>query len=405
MKKHLLLILLLFAAVTTQAQIITKEDSLHAGLTAPSSNTVVSGYGEIVYTKNTKLGTATANVPRIITFIGHKFSKNIYFFSEIELENATIGGGRGGELGLEQAFLKFNLSPEYYLTAGLFIPRIGLINENHLPNTYYGNQRPMLETLVIPSTWREIGVGFYASPRSMPGLNLSACLINGLDAQGFSASQGIGGGKAMGNNATARNLALNGAILYYRNNWRLQASGYYGGSVGYSNHIADSLKLQTGTFGTPVSLIEANASYNNKGISFKAIACKVQITKASQINAAFANNTPSGMNGAYAELGYDILYGLSKGNSTKQLIVFCRYENINMAASVPENGIKDNQYNRQYLIAGLNYFPIRSVVIKADCQIMKTGTPNPALITNPFPAAQPYYTNNTFINLGVAYSF
>jgi len=406
MKTKLLSALLLLLGTLCQAQIITKEDSLNAGLTSPRSNTVISGYGEALYRRDLRLQTATANLPRIITFIGHKFNKNITFFSETELENTKVDGTpSGGEISLEQAFLKLSVSREYYFTAGLFIPRIGLINENHLPNTFNGNQRPMVETLLIPATWREIGVGFYAAPNRIPGLNLNIAVVNGLDAGGFSSSRGIGGGRAEGRFATARNIAITGAALYYYNNWRFQASAYYGGSVGYSNHIADSLKLQTGAFGTPVTLVEANAVYHNNGFTFKALATAIFIKDASSINRAFANNTPSAMNGGYVEVAYDILHGLSKGTSERQLTLFGRYERIKMAASVPENGILDEQYNQQYVFAGLAYYPIRSVALKADVQIVSTGTPNTSLILNPYPAAQPYYAKRSYLNVGLAYSF
>jgi hypothetical protein len=72
---------------------------------------------------------------------------------------------------MEQAFLKFDLTPDIYLNAGLFIPRIGIINENHLPVTYNGNDRPVVETMVIPATWREIGVSINGTVPALPGLN------------------------------------------------------------------------------------------------------------------------------------------------------------------------------------------------------------------------------------------
>jgi len=55
----------------------------------------------------------------------------------------------------------FDLNKNNYIIAGLYIPRIGIINENHLPTTYNGNQRHFVEKYIIPSTWREIGVGLY----------------------------------------------------------------------------------------------------------------------------------------------------------------------------------------------------------------------------------------------------
>ena len=58
---------------------------------------------------------------------------------------------------MEQAFLKFNLNPKQYIVAGFFIPRIGMLNENHLPVNFNGTERPIVEQLVLPATWREFG--------------------------------------------------------------------------------------------------------------------------------------------------------------------------------------------------------------------------------------------------------
>lgn len=48
------------------------------------------------------------------------------------------GGVPGGEIALEQAFLRFKFNSKQYLVAGLFTSRIGLLNENHLPVNFNG---------------------------------------------------------------------------------------------------------------------------------------------------------------------------------------------------------------------------------------------------------------------------
>jgi hypothetical protein len=50
--------------------------------------------------------------------------------------------------------------------------------------------------------------------------------------------------------------------------------------------------LNTGFFGTPVFLNEANLQYRQNGWTFKALGVIVNIPDADKINAAFANNTP-----------------------------------------------------------------------------------------------------------------
>ena len=43
--------------------------------------------------------------------------------------------------------------------------------------------------------------------------------------------------------------------------------------------------------------------------------------------------------------------------------------------------------------------------MKFDYALRTTGAPNPALSLNPYPQAQPYFTENGFINIGLGYSF
>lgn len=401
-----LLLVVIFSFVgASKAQILTHEDSLSAGLEIRgTSATAISGYGEIAYKNNLYNNTALAQLQRAVLFVGHRFRKNISFFSEMELENGTVkSGATGGEFSLEQCFIKFDLNRMVYINAGFFTPRIGQINENHLPNTFNGVYRPIVEQVVIPATWREIGISLYGRTRSIPGLNYSFGIMNGLNAQNFSLSEGIRGGRSEGYLASARNLAITGAVLYYYGGLRLQASTYIGGSVGLDDTTAGRLDIQTGTFGTPVFLNEANLQYRNGGLIAKGLVCVVQIPDASNINATFANNTPERIFGAYVELGYDFLY--KKYAQDKQLIGFCRYERVDMNNLIPENGLANLAYTQNHIIAGFSYLPVRGVAIKLDYHKTLTGDFNKAFVVNPAPYLPIWYKNMDVIHLGLAYSF
>lgn len=388
-----------------RAQVITKEDSLNAGLISASVATVVSGYGEAKVNYDLRFGTGQASLTRNVMFFGHKFSNKIGFFSEAELENAKAGNGLQGEFSMEQLFLKLDLNRDMYLVTGLFIPRIGIINENHLPNTFNGNDRPFVETYIIPSTWREIGVGLYGQVRSIPGLNYSVAIMNGLKSSGFKFGTGIREGRQEGSFATASNIAITGALLYYIRDFRLQVSGYYGGSSGLTKREADSLQLNYGTFGSPVSLVEANMQYHRNGVQIKALAVTVNIHDAYKINRAYASNTPSQMFGAYAEAGYNVLHAFNP-KTQKNLTVFGRYELLDMNASLPANGIEDPFQEKQYIVAGITYQPLKGVSFKADYVYSYTGNYNKQLyVVNPYATQLPFYRDNSFVNVGMAYSF
>lgn len=398
------ILLLLFFFSGVRAQVLTREDSLSAGLIASDNQTVLSGYGEAVYSQNFTKQTATASLRRAVLFVGHRFSSKISLFTEMELENALVAGDDDskGEIAMEQAFLKFDLSPNTYINAGLFIPRIGIINENHLPTTYNGNDRPIVETMIIPSTWREIGVSINGVVPVFPGLNYTLGIFNGMDASKFNLSTGLAGGRFEGSQASARNKAVTGSLLYYNGPYRFQVSSYVGGSIGFDNKTADRLGVNTGFFGTPVFLNEANMQFHKNGWAFRALGTMVNIPDAAKINAAFANNVPSEMLGAYGELAYNLL---THKSTEKQLIAFTRYEYVNMNGAIPKNGVENKAYTQQHIFAGINYLPIRNVVIKLDYHYMSTGDYNYALIINPDPYAQPWYTTQHTVNLGVAYSF
>ncbi|MFT3902062.1 MAG: hypothetical protein QM727_02775 [Niabella sp.] len=401
-------IFLLLLAEISKAQVLTSEDSLSAGLIAKDQATVISGYGEARYSYDRKHKNAEASLDRVVLFVGHKFSNKISLFTELELEDALVSGQSGeergkGSVGMEQAFLKFNLNPTTYLVAGLFLPRIGIINENHLPTTFNGVDRPFVEESIIPSTWREVGVGIYGMVKQVPGLNYSFALTNGLNSSGFSNGSGIKGGRQLGSISTGSALAATGSLLYYVGDFRFQASLYAGGSTGEEKRVADSLQLNSGAFGNPVYMGEINGQYSNNGLDVRVLATGISIPNADNVNRAYANNTPKSMYGGYAEVAYDLLYPQQHG--AKSFIVFGRYEHMDLNASIPFNGIHNDANKQNYLVAGVTFKPIRGVAIKADYVGRLTGEQNPDLIITPFPKMVPYFKNNGFINLGIAYNF
>jgi hypothetical protein len=380
----------------------TSEDSLTNG--SSKSSTSIGGYGNAFYQRNSTQSTSKIDLERFVLFTGHKFNDKISFFSELEVEDAKVTGGEsGGEVSIEQAYLKFNLNANQYVTVGLFLPRIGILNENHLPNTFNGNERNYVETFILPSTWRELGVGFYGSLNNLP-LNYSIAVVNGLSSEMFEHGSGIREGRFEGRNATANNLAVTAGIQFYQGDFKFQVSGYYGGTAGVSRRKADSLGLNAGIFGTPVAIGEADMVYAHNGWEARVLGTIVSIPDASAINRAYANNTPQTEYGAYAELGYDLLYRAGS-KQEKQLILFVRDEKFNINAQIPSNGVADGTLDQNHIVTGLTYLPIKNVAIKADVRFVHTGSQNPTLIINPNPVALAYQPNYNLVDLGIALSF
>ncbi len=383
---------------------LSGEDSLTQGIA--KNKTVLSGYGSAFYQHDQNAQNSFITLERFVFFIGHQFNNKIAFFSETEIENAKIEGGvPSGEIALEQAFLRFKFNSRQYLVAGLFTPRIGLLNENHLPVNFNGVERPIVEQLVIPATWRELGVGFYGELRRLP-INYSIAVVNGLNSEGFAHGTGIREGRAEGEMAPANNLALTASLQYFYKDFKFQVSGYVGGTTPFGKRAADSLGLESSFFGAPLYLTEANMQYAKSGLTAKVIVSYLSYPQAAVTNKVFASNVAAGMYGGYAEVGYNLLER-SRNEKLKpqQLNVFTRYEVLDLNQSIPDNGIYDGTLKQNHLIIGLGYLPIPNVVIKADARLLHTGPANPALIVNPNPVALPYRQNNTFINLGIGWSF
>ncbi len=392
------------AQIRTPAQqlLLTQEDSLNAGFN--TAKTVISGYGSAFYQRDFNEKKSLANLERVVLFVGHQFNRKIAFFSEMELENAKVTGeGSGGEISMEQAYLKFNLNSRQYITAGLFIPRIGILNESHLPVNFNGVRRPVVEQFVIPATWREIGVGFYGRSAKLP-LNYSIALMNGLNSGGFVHGSGLREGRFEGSEASANNLAITAALQYYYKDFSFQVSGYAGGTNVLNKRASDSLQLSSGAAALPLYLGEANIQYYHNGISARLLGTYVSLPDAEDINKAYANNVSSSMYGAYGELAYNLLQH-SKKLKGQQLNIFGRYEMLDLNSSIPTSAIYDGTLKQQYVIAGFSYLPLPNVVVKTDITLLHTGAENPNLVINPSPVRIPYRQTNQVFNLGIGYSF
>jgi hypothetical protein len=384
--------------------VLDGEDSLSQGIA--KNKTILSGYGSAYYQHDQNAQKAFITLERFVFFIGHQFNNKIAFFSETEIENAKIEGGEpSGEIALEQAYLQFKFNSKQYLVAGLFTPRIGLLNENHLPVNFNGVERPLVEQLVIPATWRELGVGFYGELRRLP-VNYSIAVINGLNSEGFVHGSGIREGRAEGNMAPANNLAITASLQYFLKEFKFQISGYVGGTTPFGKRAADSLQLQSSFFGSPLYLTEGDFQYSKNGFTSKAIISYISYRQASVTNKVFASNVPASMYGGYAEVGYNLLENsMNEKVKSQKLNAFVRYEMLDLNSSIPDNGVYDGTEKQTHIIVGFGYLPIPNVVIKADVRLLHTGPSNPDLVVNPNPVALPYRQNNTFINLGIGWSF
>ena len=127
-----------------------------------SPNLTLWGYGEVYYTHPVHDNALSQfDLARAVFGIGYKFNDTTVFNSEYEVEHAVASATDKGEFEVEQFYVDHQLADWASVKAGLFLMPFGLLNEHHEPTNFYGVQRNFVETLIIPSTWREGGVGVH----------------------------------------------------------------------------------------------------------------------------------------------------------------------------------------------------------------------------------------------------
>lgn len=333
---------------------------------ATGERTTVGGYGEVHYTNPTGPNTpGVANLARFVVYLAHGFNDRISFRSELEVEDAKVEGGEaGGEVGLEQVYLDYRLSDRLTLRTGLVLVPIGIINETHEPPTFNGVARPRFDNDVIPTTWREIGVGALGTVPGLEGLSYSLYLLNGLKASGFSAEEGIREGRQEGQDASFANPSFTGRLEWARPGLKVGGSVWYGGSANGDAAIG------TGTFAAPITLLSADARYDIGAASFRAVVANITVGDAALINGAYGAAVGSRISGGYAEAAYNLLAAVAPASS-QRLNLFLRHERYNTQAAVPAGATQDAALARRNTTFGVTYKPTDNTAFKADYQLLR----------------------------------
>jgi hypothetical protein len=330
------------------------------------ARTTLGGYGEIHYTNSDLPGVpAEVTLARFVLYVGHSFNDRITFRSELELEDAKIEGGElGGELALEQAYIDYRFSDPFTLRTGLVLMPMGIINEWHEPTTFNGVDRPLYDRIIVPTTWREIGVGVDGKIPPVQGLAYRAYLVSGLDAAEFSGATGVRGGRPSGQESSFANIGLTARVEWGRPDLKVGLSTWYGGSAGLDS------TLGTNPFSAPVFFLTADVRYEIGAFAFRGEAGNVSIPDAEAINAVYGNDVGSRIAGWYLEGAWNALSVLAP-QSTQRLALFVRYDQANTQASVPSGIPQNGAYDHQTTTVGVTWKPVSGLAFKGDYQLRR----------------------------------
>jgi hypothetical protein len=260
---------------------------------APGDGLRLWGYGEVYYSDPThESRSAQADLARAVFGIGYAFDERTEFNSEYELEHAVASASDVGEFEVEQFYVDRRLGDSWGLRAGLLLMPFGLLNEHHEPTRFYGVQRNFIETLIIPSTWREGGLGLHGDTPG--GWGLSAGLTTGFDLAKwdftpqfplYTTALELGGSDAAALRAGHQELALANA----RHLSQYAALSYYGrpgllvgGAVSTGEAPLPGATAPTAR----VTLWEAHARWTQGPLDLSALYARGAIGGLAPVNAA-----------------------------------------------------------------------------------------------------------------------
>jgi len=317
----------------------------------------IGGYGEALYKDPEGGGSATFDLLRAVFYFGYKFNEDWVLNMEIEHEHAD-------ETFVEFAYVDYlGWDCGVNARAGLVLIPMGFVNELHEPTTYLAATRSDTESKIIPSTWRENGVGVYGEAGPV---EYRAYVVNGLDASGFSDG-GLRGGRQKGSQALADDLALVARVDYVDvPGLVLGGSGYYG----------DSGQSQAGLGSAGTTIYELHGEWRSRGLWLRGLAAVADIDDVETLNngLGFAGMDSVGerLEGFYAEVGYDVM-PLIEPTSGCTVAPYLRWETIDTQAEVPGGFAADPANDEDILTYGLHVSPIPHLVFKAELQDRDQG--------------------------------
>lgn len=354
-----------------------------------SPKSTIGGYTDIKYGSLTgptldNLSRNSFNQERMVPFIYADITDRIKFAVEIEMERGgtnsvgtTVNGtGTGntasGSMQLEFAQLDYLINEAVNIRAGILLVPVGKFNLLHDSPLNDLPDRPMVDRLVIPSTWYESGAGIYGtlypSRRSKLDYELYAINGTGCNAGGTSITDTSGMRNCRG--SVSRDNNDNKGVV-----GRLAFSPMLGIEVAGSSYY--------GQYSNRNPTTGVNDQSNNIGIyaldwtmqrgPWELIGEAAWSRITGNQGTTLTTQGPDGMFGYYIQANYhfmpELLKRLAPGHfsdaSTFTAVV--RWETTDTDTgdkSRTSTGALSNQRNLERLTLGLNFRPIEDTVIK-----------------------------------------
>lgn len=334
--------------------------------------TKVSGYGDMRFAyfdygpdQNRKEGSqrdsrALFDATRFVAkFEGFYLPHDVEFEAEVEFEHGGTGAemeleyeefgefeteaSKGGEVYLEEFYLKKYLGSDTILAAGRIKVGVGLLALYDRPTDYLAVNRPEAEWHLIPESWNEMGI---EASHDFGDFKVRGQVVNGLDSSGFSSQFWVASGhQAKFEQAKATDLAYVGRVDWLGiGGLTLGTSVYHGNStrnrpkpdlVKKCDKSSDEQVAPCGYVDAKVTVVDAHMQLRLEKWRANALFLHGKLSNArsvSELNARSKKElmvlkTPVADEALayWGEVGYDVAPALSMANSSR-LEPFVRYD-------------------------------------------------------------------------------
>jgi hypothetical protein len=329
--------------------------------------TTVFGYGEINYQNYPRNKSQTqADLARAVIGIGHRFDDQTRFVSEFEWEHAVTSADDQGEAEVEQFYVERSFTPQLAARAGLFLIPSGMLNVSHEPTQYFGVTRDLVNTAIIPTTWREGGVALTGV--TSYDLTWDVGITTGFNLAKWDPTSVDGKLSPLGSIhqelqlAKAANLSAYGAL-----NWRGTPGLLLGGSVFSGMAAQDQPNFPSQN--AVVTLAEAHARWTPGPFDLSAQYARGHISDTAPYNQTIVGSptlVPQDFFGGYVQAAW---YAWRSGDY--RLAPFVRYERVNTGSryATLAQGLTPAALPTETVTTfGANFYVTPDIVLKADYQ-------------------------------------
>jgi hypothetical protein len=353
-----------FAQTANDSITLDPQKQLNAAQRLLSGNyasaVTVGAYGEMLYNQP-EGDNGEIDVQRLVLLLGYRFNDRAQFVTEIEFEHVE-------EVYIEQAFVNYNLGNSVNLRGGLMLVPMGIVNEYHEPTTFNGTERPAMDNVIVPTTWRELGVGVFGRVNDL-SLGYQAYIFNGFksteaDGEGgisgfLRGSSGLRGGRQKGIQSTVDSPTLSAKLDYYGiPGLRMGLSGYFG-----KTQATDEVEELAGA-NIGISMVGLDARYALGNFTARGQFIHASLSDTEDYNTLTGSNLGSALQGWYVEGAYNLL----PASNEQKLFAFARYEKYDTHADTAGTLTRNDAYNKTDVTTGLTYHLAPGVVLKGDYQ-------------------------------------